>query len=609
MPGPESTARAVWSDFCAVAPSPEAAERLRSELDRVRSASDSPLARQLGLAPQPRRLGFDDGVIIPPSDFPPGTPAAVLRSTALQRAPLQGTVRVIVVLVDFSDRVMAQTAAHFDDLFFSTGVLPNGSVKEYYHEVTGGLVDLVGQTVGPLRLPQTLAWYTNNNFGIGRPTGTPRANIFARDAAMAADLSVNFTPYDNDGNGFVDAFVIVHAGGGGEATLDPGDIWSHKWVLPSALTVDTTKIFAYLTIPEDAKIGVCAHELGHLLFGFPDLYDIDDTSEGVGNWCLMAGGSWGGGGDVPVHPSAWCKINQGWAAVTNVTTAGALSLPDVKVSKMVHRLWKDGASGPEYFLLENRQQSGYDASLPAGGLLIWHVDEAQPDNSDENHYKVALVQADGKRDLELSHNRGDGGDPYPGSSGNTTFDAGSTPNSKSYSGQASCVAVTGISASGATMTVTAAVSCAKSPFKELKDSKDLFKDLKEPFKERKDARDGGKSHLKDLRDGGKNPIKDLRDGGKNPLKDAKDARETPSAPNELTGTSPDALLLALTDLDERVRALEGVAAGGAEPFITGDLRPDLLGGPSYGGDAEDAATRMAAADPAAKRGFDSPPPR
>ena len=72
---------------------------------------------------------------------------------------------------------------------------------------------------------------------------------------------------------------------------------------------DATKIYGYLTIPEDAKIGVCAHELGHLLFGFPDLYDTDDTSEGIGNWCLMAGGSWNGGGDVPAHPSAWCKAN------------------------------------------------------------------------------------------------------------------------------------------------------------------------------------------------------------------------------------------------------------------------------------------------------------
>jgi M6 family metalloprotease-like protein len=94
---------------------------------------------------------------------------------------------------------------------------------------------------------------------------------------------------------------VVHSGSGGEETGNSGDIWSHKWTLPSVYATDATQIFAYLTIPEDAKIGVCAHELGHLLFGFPDLYDVDDSSEGIGSWCLMAAGSWNGGGDVPAR--------------------------------------------------------------------------------------------------------------------------------------------------------------------------------------------------------------------------------------------------------------------------------------------------------------------
>ena len=151
-------------------------------------------------------------------------------------------------------------------------------------------------------MPQPLAWYANANYGIGKPSGEPRANILAQDAATAANPSVDFTPYDNDGNGYVDAFIVVHAGDGGEETGDPGDIWSHKWVLPQEYDADGTKIYAYLTIPENAKLGVSAHELGHLLFGFPDLYDIDYSSEGIGNWCLMAGGSWNGGGDTPPTP-------------------------------------------------------------------------------------------------------------------------------------------------------------------------------------------------------------------------------------------------------------------------------------------------------------------
>jgi len=76
------------------------------------------------------------------------------------------------------------------------------------------------------------------------------------------------------------------------------------------------------------------------------------------------------------------------------------------------------------------------------------------------------VQADGKRDLERKVNRGDDGDPYPGSSGNRTFDADSTPSSKSYAGLDTCVAVSSISDSGPTMTAHLQVSCPKSPDEE-----------------------------------------------------------------------------------------------------------------------------------------------
>lgn len=107
----------------------------------------------LGVARTPHRLGFDDGVIVPPEEFPFGTSLARIRDAAAERAPLRGTVRVIVVLVDFSDKAMTTTADHIRDLFFSTGVLPNGSVKEYYRDVTNGLVDITGEVVGPLRMP------------------------------------------------------------------------------------------------------------------------------------------------------------------------------------------------------------------------------------------------------------------------------------------------------------------------------------------------------------------------------------------------------------------------------------------------------------------------
>ena len=447
-----SISLADFSDFCAVAPSPQLRERLQQ------AAADAPadVRPLLGITGTPKHFGFNDGVIIPADRFPLGSSAITIRRAASQRAPLRGPVRVAVVLVEFSDKQLNETGDHFRELFFAAD--NPGSVTNYYKEVTGGLVEITGDVVGPYTMPQTLAWYANGNFGIGNPSGEPRANILAHDAAVAADADVDFTPYDNDGNGYVDAFVVVHAGSGGEETGNPGDIWSHKWVLPAEYQADATHIYAYLTIPEDAKLGVSAHELGHLLFGFPDLYDTDYTSEGIGNWCLMAGGSWNGGGDRPAHPSAWCKANQGWVSVTNVTASTSLSIDDVKNSRTVYRLWTNGAAGSEYFLLENRQRTEFDDGLPSDGLLIWHIDEKQGDNTDESHYLVGLLQADGARDLERKVNRGDVGDPFPGSVDNRKLDGTTTPSTISYSGQGSEVAVLDISDSGATMTASVRVS-------------------------------------------------------------------------------------------------------------------------------------------------------
>jgi immune inhibitor A len=591
--------RASDPTVCAVAPHPDLKERIKGAVEEMRAGADDLLVPRIRVRVEPNRPGFNDGLIVPPEEFPVGTPLPVLASAAADRAPLRGTVRIIVVLVEFSDRAIGATPDRFRDLFFSTGKIATGSVREYYTEVSNGLVTIDGEVVGPYTLPLTLAQYCNGASGIG--TALPNATTMARDAVLASDPDVDFAPYDNDGNGFVDAFVIVHAGSGAEQTGSNGDIWSHKWnVQGGAMTVDLTKIFGYLTIPEDALVGVSAHEVGHLLWGWPDLYDTDGTSEGIGRWCLMASGSWNGGGDTPAHPCGFLKLDQGWATVTNPTTNGAVSLQDVKDSHDVLRLWKDGTPGSEYFLVENRQQTRFDADLPGAGVLIWHIDEAITHNRDEAHYRVALMQADGKRDLENDANRGDGGDCYPGTSNNTSFTGTSTPNSKSYAGVDTCVSLTGISPSGAVMTANAGVVCViktKERPKELKDLKDRLKDrikdvketqkeLKERPKELKDLKEGRKElKEKELKEGGKDlkeRAKEIKEGGKE-IKEGKEIFERPGgglfggAWSEAGGEEPDALDL-LGALEARVSALEAQSAQGSQPFIGEELRPDLTGG-------------------------------
>lgn len=428
---------------CMIGPSPELKKKLKADFKQVKRSLGSSVLSNLIKPLGKSRLGFNDALLQPGNVFALGTSANAVRTRSASRAPLRGNLKVAVILVDFSDKPMTTPKKRFNDLFFSEGVIPTGSVKEYYKEVTNGLITITGQVAGPFRMPKKLSEYAHGESGTGN--ATPNARTLAQDAAKAANPTIDFSTYDNDHDGYVDAFVVIHSGPGAEVTGSASDIWSHKWVLPEVYNADGTHIYAYLTVPEDCELGVCAHELGHLLFGFPDLYDIDYTSEGVGNWCLMAGGSWNNNGLTPAHPCAWCKVQQSWVTTINQSSNAAnVVIDDVKTGYNVYRLWKDGGPGNEYFLAENRLQKKYDKYIPGEGLLIYHIDDAIEDNSNEQHYKVAVMQADGKQQLEKGINGGDAGDVWPGTSKKKVFSRTSKPNSKSYGGLDTKVAIKNI---------------------------------------------------------------------------------------------------------------------------------------------------------------------
>jgi len=596
---------------CMISASPELREKIQKEIKKLGKSRAKLMGNRLSMRDKPA-AGKNDGLIYPGNIFPLGTPLRVVSNAAADRAPLSGVVRVAVILAEFSDRAMGQNTAHFEELFFSEGILANGSVKEYFAEVTNGAVDIQGAVVGPYELPLTLAEYANGNAGTG--SALPNARTMARDAAIAANPHINFGPYDNSGDGFVDAFIVIHAGPGGEVTGNSADIWSHKWVLQGgSYNADGTSIYAYLTVPEDARIGVCCHELGHLLFGFPDLYDTDGSSEGVGNWCLMGGGSWNGGGDIPAHPSAWCKAEQGWVTVINQTSNSTVNIADVKDSQSVYRLWKNGAASSEYFLVENRQKTGFDARLPGDGLLIWHIDESMTNNSNESHYKVGLEQADANRDLENGNNRGDSGDTFPGAGNNTSFDNNSTPNSKSYGSVATCVAITNIAPSAQTMQATLKVRCiSKNMRKDFKDIKEARKEFKEKenrkdFKE-KEFKEKEKELRKDFKEkdlGDKSQITDKRP--EKPITDkavSLDKRPDKFSDNKFTDNK-----FSDNTLSNRVDFSSVEQYGGEiDPFIDQSLRPDLCESAlSEEDDLAQLQEEMQKANMEAKHCFDSKP--
>jgi immune inhibitor A len=241
-------------------------------------------------------------------------------------------------------------------------------------------------------------------------------------------------------------------------------------------------------------------------------------------------------------------------------------------------MFKNGVSTNEYFLVENRQKILFDKFLPNSGLLVWHIDDAVSSNTNEAHYKVALMQADGKKDMELNHNRGDAGDSYPGSSGNTKFSNTSTPNSKSYAGSNTCVSVTNISAPAAVMHADLTVKCVivkakdKEISKEIIKEKEISKDLKNEKLEHKEIEkniisDKGVAHDKQLVEKNADKFSDkLVEGG------------GLGRPGGLGGGG-------LT-VEQRLAQLEA-QLGFMQPFIDQSIRPDLSQGALQGEDEDD----------------------
>ena len=370
---------------------------------------------------------------------------------------VRGTLRVLVLMADFADNPGTRAASEFADMLFSKGVFQTGSMRDFYAEASGGKVDVTGSVHGWFRMPHKYAYYVGANSGMGAsPRNAQRLAADALAAAMAAGILIK-PDLDKFGDGAITALFIVHAGQGAEVmntrAAQARAIWSHKADLHRPVKVSAMlSATNYLTVPEDCRMGVCAHELGHLAFGWDDFYDPnydEDGSgwDGNGVWDLMAGGSWNDGGLTPAHPAGLHKSQHQWVDVLDIraTTRGVVIRPYGKAGGQLVRIIAPRFAASQCLLLENRHRRGFDKALPGEGLLVWRID-TQMEMTSPGRPAMQLVQADGRHDLEDPDDRdaGDAGDPFPGASHAIgVTDTGGT--STSFAGTRSGVSLENIS--------------------------------------------------------------------------------------------------------------------------------------------------------------------
>ena len=380
--------------------------------------------------------------------------------------PTTGNRKLICILMQFPDKTMIKNQGDFDALFNTVGYNIGsaiGSVKDYYLENSYNQFNLTVDIAGPYTSQHDMSTYGGEN-------GNKR--LLAKEAVLAADADVNFAEYDNDNDGSVDGMYMIFAGYGREAGGPANSIWSHAWSIYPAVIADGKSVSRYSCSPElrgnsgstITNIGVICHEFGHVL-GAPDYYDTDYADggqyPGTGEWDMMAGGSWNGGGATPAHHNGYTKVKiYNWASAIVLSQPASITLESAEYNtNSFYQI--NTATNNEYYLIENRQKQGFDIAVPGHGMIIYHVHSqiASAGNAlnathPQKMYPVcASANIDPTSAPSSYGNVNSGGCPWPYST-KTTFTDQSLPSSKSWTGSNTNKPITNITRNTTLKTVS-----------------------------------------------------------------------------------------------------------------------------------------------------------
>ena len=381
------------------------------------------------------------------------------RLMCLPKAAMGEDTHGLIILVNFSDMKFTNTREYIHNQMNIEGYDLNGatgSARDYFIAQSSGVFCPTFDVVGPVDLDMPYRYY-GGNLANGSDRH-PDTMVFSA-VQKAAEGGLDLKEYDMDNDGIVDMVYIIYAGLGEADGGDESTIWPHMWNLQASAQfayqqINSKRIGLYACSAEFrgdgtfSGIGTFCHEYGHSL-GLPDTYDVSyNGGYGMGNYDVMSHGSYLNNGNTPPNYSGFERYSVGWLTYDDAISSREVALLPLDESNTAIRL--SSPDNPnEYFVLENRQQQGWDAYLPARGLMITHIDydkdvwDKNAVNTDKNHQHVKIMAAD-----NVWNKSTQSGDLYPGLLNNTEFSETSTPNSNLWNGLRLGKNVTNISMSG-----------------------------------------------------------------------------------------------------------------------------------------------------------------
>ena len=372
----------------------------------------------------------------------------------------QGTKKGLIILVQFTDskfksghdlalyKRIANDANYSDNNF-------RGSIKDYFKAQSHGQFELDFDVAGICQLQHPYAYYGKNN---SQEEDVKAGQMVAEACLWAHEQGFDFSKYDWNGDGEVDQVFVLYAGHGEASYKDANTIWPHMHYLSASdygkslsldgVTVDTYACSCELNGDGNLDgIGTFCHEFSHCM-GFPDLYDTSYAGWfGMGDFDLMCSGSYNGDSKCPAGYSAYEKAECGWLTLKDMTNieqeTSIVGVQPMSADEDAYII-KNKGHEDEYYILENRQKTGWDSYLPASGLMITHVDydadiwdwnmpntsgkyeDANGNTKTNDHQRLTIFRAGNS-----SSDYGDSSDLYP-YRGNNSLTKTSSPASTLY---------------------------------------------------------------------------------------------------------------------------------------------------------------------------------
>ena len=403
-------------------------------------------------------LGYDELITPRPSSRPLSKSQAA--PDDVSPAPLTEPKVVVglTLLIDFPDQKSNISRAALNDFCNRPGGVNGasaaGSVYDYFYDVSNGLLEYRNIVTPFVTVDSNKTHYdrgTNYQY-------VPEllASALSKLRGLGIDLSEITTEATGSGSNRREIALALNIFYAGSPTQGwANGIWPHSGTMrqTSSSTVNGVTFSSYQlsslgTGGNPPGIGTFVHENGHMVLKWPDLYSYEDHSNGVGNWCVMNSTN----GSNPQPPNPYLRDLAGWIEVTPLTDATSGVFTHVANSPTAY---KYARNAKESYYIEARRRVGRSANIPGSGLAIWHI-HADGKNTDPSRGFpiVALVQADGRNDLENRKNNGDAADLFRARY-NASFNKLTNPAAVYYDRVSSNIDISEISDSGAVMTFRA----------------------------------------------------------------------------------------------------------------------------------------------------------